>query len=628
MRALIAAAMLAMAFAGPTQAQQGASAPGQFTHLDMFSLGFGGVNRSVGLYVPHSYQRGRPAPLIIALHGRHSSAQAMHAMSHLAAVAERRGAILFYPETAGAYWNDQGPGTIRRHDPPQDDVGFINAALNAVAQDYPIDREHMYLVGYDNGGAMAYSMACRGPMHFAGVAIVSALMWNYTSNACANARATPMLIMHGERDDLFPTEGGPIAGSIAGSGGAQLLSASATIDVWRRVNGCGGSGAASGGDIYSPNCSGAPLAYVSVNGGEHDWFHDGAGYQLNKQGVDATATIDHFLFDRGSFSPPTGQGAARLPRSWIVYVPPSYNPARPTPLVFVLHGRPSNAPAMAAISQMNAVAARRGFIVVYPQGLNNEWNAYYDLVRQPAIAPQDDISFLKTLTEDLGVDLNVDRRRMYVTGFSNGGFMTLRLACSASNYFAAFAPVSAELYTQLTSRCQGNPAPILLMHGTRDPSVPYDGVVQNSSGAVPGDLDSPMRSPGASRFGPSGMGSGGAAPQMDLGLGGSSGPIKITLTAFETAAFFTRRNHCDHSGTQSAYPQGGQSPGTSVIRFASHGCENNDDVVFYVINGGGHTWAGVPGVLGDALGPVNQDINAGEEIWNFFSRHSLSHDPQ
>lgn len=610
MRAFVAAAMLALAVAGPTQAQQGASAPSQFTHLDMFSLGFGGVNRSVGLYVPHSYQRGRPAPLIIALHGRYSSAQAMHAMSHLAAVAERRGAIVLYPETVGAYWNDGGFAALQRRETPQDDSGFIRAATNAVAQDYPIDREHVYVVGYDTGGAMAYSMACNGSAHLAGVAVVSALMWDYAAQACSNAHPTPMLIMHGERDDLFPSAGGSPGGTA--SNGHALLSANATVSTWQRING-----------------SSAPVSYVSVNGGEHDWFHDGAAYQLNRQGVDAATAIDQFLFDRSAFTPPAGRSAARLPRSWIVYVPPSYNPAHPTPLVFVLHGRPSNAPAMAAISQMNAVAARHGFIVVYPQGFNNEWNAYYDLVRQPAIAPQDDISFLKTLTEDLGVDLNIDRRRMYVSGFSNGGFMTLRLACSASNYFAAFASVSAELYTQLTSRCQGNPAPIVLMHGTADPSVPYNGVaVQSGSSAAPGDLNSPMRSPGASRFGSTGMGGGAAAPQMDLGLGAADGPTKITLTAFETAAFFTRRNGCDRSGTQSVFPQSGHSPGTSVTRFASHGCQNSDDVVFYVINGGGHTWAGVPGVLGESLGAVNQDINASEEIWSFFSRHSLSHDPQ
>ena len=622
MRTFAAGAILAMALMGSASAQEGAAQPAAYSRLDMFALGHGGVNRSVGLYVPRTYQPGRPAPLIIALHGRFSSAQAMHAISHLAAVAEQRGALLLYPQTVAAYWNDGHFAALGRRETPADDAGFISAAVAAAEQDYAIDDEHLYLVGYDTGGSMAYNLACRGPLHFAGVAVISALMWDYAQQACAGARATPMLIMHGARDELFPTAGLAPEGRQT----VRMLSASDTVDVWRRINGCG----ADSGGVYA-NCSGAPLAYVSVGGGDHDWFHTGARYQLNRQGVDAAAAIDQFFFNRGNFARPGGGNAGRA-RSWIVYVPPSYNPARPTPVVLLLHGRPSNAPAMAAITRMNAVADRHGFIVVYPQGLNNEWNAFFDLVRQPAIAPQDDIAFLKTLTEDLSVDLNIDRRRMYMGGFSNGGFMTLRLTCSASNYFAAFASVGAELYTQLTTRCQGNPAPIALMHGTADPSVRYNGVVvQTGSGAgVPtgGGSGSPG---GGSGFG-AGGGMGGSTASgfggLGFGDGGPANPSRVSLSAFETAAFFTRRNHCDVAGTRTVFPESGRSPGTHVTRFAPRNCAEGDDVAIYVIEGGGHTWPGVPGVLEENLGAVNEDINASEEIWNFFATHSLAADPR
>ncbi|MBI3437732.1 MAG: hypothetical protein HY054_03595 [Proteobacteria bacterium] len=627
MKKLFVAALAVLALVDPTHAQQPTS-PTPFAHLDMFALSYGGAQRSVGLYVPQTYQRGRPAPLIIALHGRFSSAQAMHAMSHLVAVAERRGAIVVYPETAGGFWNDGGYAALARREAPSDDAGFVSAVTTALAQDYAIDRSQTFLVGYDLGGAMAYNLACGGSQRFAGVAIVSALMWDYAEQSCAHASASPMLIMHGERDALYPSAGAGPTGPIT----ARRLSAAATVDVWRRINGCNRPSASSNGDQFYANCSGAPLAYISVSGGEHDWFHDDPRYRLNHQGVNAASVIDSFFFDRAAFTLPSGGSDGGRARSWIVYVPPNYNPAHPTPVVFVLHGRPSNATAMAWSAQMNPVAARHGFIVVYPEGLNNEWNAYYDLVRQPSIAPQDDIAFLEALTQDLGVDFNIDRRRMYVSGFSNGAFMTLRMACSASNYFAAFAPVSAELYTQLTSRCQGNPAPIVLMHGTADISVPYNGVqTQQSAGArTPGGGGgvSPGGGMGGSMNGGAGNGLGGGIGGAG-GLGMDGGPTRITLTAFETATYFMRRNHCSQSGATTVFPQSGHSSGLShVTRFAAHDCQNGDDVVFYVIDGGGHAWPGERDDLPAGAGAVNRDINASEEIWNFFAAHPLPHDPQ
>src|SRR5262249_25046787 len=153
-------------------------------------------------------------------------------------------------------------------------------------------------------------------------------------------------------------------------------------------------------------------------GGEHDWFHVGDRYQLNREDVDTAHLIDSFFFDRATFALPDPHPDAARSRSYFVYTPPSYDPSRPMPLVVLLHGRSSNAISMALITEMNDVAKRHGFIVVYPQGLNNEWNAIFDLVHQRGVSPQDDVAFLKRLTEDLSVDLNIDRRRMFIGGFS------------------------------------------------------------------------------------------------------------------------------------------------------------------------------------------------------------------
>jgi len=585
-RLLAALALMATLLAGAAEARA-------FDRdLDMQTIAHAGASRSLGIYVPASHDPARPAPLIVALHGRFSSAKALHAESGLAAVAEARGAILLYPEAAGAFWNDGGHAALGRREPPSDDAGFIEAAIAAVAGAYAVDQSRIYLIGHDVGGSMAYRLAC-GERRFAGIAVSAALMWDYVAAACPAAQPTPLIILHGRDDAEFPTRGGPIPN---GRTDARRLSADATVEFWRTQLGCASRADATGsngGAFYALCGARGALAYVGVGRGAHVWFRDGEGYQLNRHSLSAATVIDGFFFDRARFSLPNTRSGSR-PRSWITYVPPSYNAAQPTPLVVVLHGRPSTAASMAAISEMNAVAARRGFIVVYPEGLDNEWNTHFDLIRSNAslsggrsTLPQDDVGFLETLTEDLGVDLNIDRSRMYVAGFSNGGFMTMRMACSAADTFAGFAEVGAALYVEMNDVCRRSPAsPILLMHGTGDRSIPYDGVTV-------------------------------ANPQ-----GGE--PIRITLSVIDTVSFFARRNGCTMAGQSTTFAESGRSPGTHVIRFVPNEC-TGAPLEYYLINGGGHTWPGVPDMMpAEDFGPTNLDIHASEVIWDFFSRQTLA----
>jgi len=559
--------------------------------LDMRALTHAGVARSYGVYTPANLTPGRPAPLIIALHGRYSSAKALHAMSGLAAIAEARGAVLLYPETVGAFWNEGGHVALQRREPAQDDAGFIDAAVAAVSAAHAIDAARIYVVGHDVGGSMAFSLAC-GARPLAGVAVVSALMWDYAQEGCAT-RPTRILILHGRDDENFPVRGGAVANARTE---ARRSSAAQTIAFWRERLGCAarpGASASNESALYTGCSNGAAFAYVGVARGAHEWFRDGPGYAINRHRIDASTEIDRFFFAAGAYQLPATRADGRA-RSWITYVPPSYDPARPTPLVFVLHGRPSNAASMAAISEMNAVAARHGFIVVYPEGIDNEWNTHFDLVRSNAslggarsTLPQDDVDFLKTLTRDLGVDLNIDRTRMYVAGFSNGGFMTMRMACSASDTFAGFAEVGAALYLEMNDVCRRSPpSPILLMHGSADQSIPYGGVtVANPEGGE---------------------------------------PIRITMRVLDTVAFFARRNGCGQAGRSTTFAESGRSPGTHVIRFVPNEC-TGAPLEYFLINGGGHTWPGTPDVMpAENFGPTNLDIRASEVIWDFFSRQTLT----
>ena len=211
---------------------------------------------------------------------------------------------------------------------------------------------------------------------------------------------------------------------------------------------------------------------------------------------------------------------------------------------------------------MNAVAENHNFIVVYPDGIDNEWNAQFDLSARAvslngrrSTLPQDDVGFLQTMMDDLALDFNIDRSRLYLGGFSNGGFMSYRMACSAGGTFAAFAPVSGNLYLELSDLCRRSlPTPILIMHGTADPSVPYDGV--QVAGRETEDR------------------------------------IRVSYGIQDTVAAFARRNGCSLSGESTTFAERGDSPGTSVLRFVPRDCTTGADVELYIINGGGHTWPG------------------------------------
>lgn len=249
---------------------------------------------------------------------------------------------------------------------------------------------------------------------------------------------------------------------------------------------------------------------------------------------------------------------------------------------------------MAYFTGMNTVAENNNFIVVYPDGIDNEWNAQFDLsARDVSLSgrrstlPQDDVGFLKTLMDELAVDFNIDRSRLYLGGFSNGGFMTYRMACSAGDTFAAFAAVGGNMYTELGPLCRrSDPTAILIMNGTADPSVPYNGVLVPSSDPV-GD------------------------------------PTRISYGVLDTVSALARRNGCGASGTTTTFAERGESPGTSVTRFEARDCDPGADLVLYAINGGGHTWPGHPR-LAPELGATNMDMDAGEVIWDFFSEHTLA----
>ncbi|MBK6932937.1 MAG: prolyl oligopeptidase family serine peptidase [Saprospirales bacterium] len=164
-------------------------------------------------------------------------------------------------------------------------------------------------------------------------------------------------------------------------------------------------------------------------------------------------------------------------RSYTAYVPADWTPADRWPLVFVLHGFTQTGQAIMDISGFNAVADTNRFICVYPNGINNGWNTNNPF---PGSSTANDVGFILALADTLTGQYHVDPRRMYACGFSAGGFMSHKLACEASDRFAAIASVSGTMTSTAFGLCQPiRPMPVLQIHGTADGVVAYNGSFAN-----------------------------------------------------------------------------------------------------------------------------------------------------
>lgn len=167
-----------------------------------------------------------------------------------------------------------------------------------------------------------------------------------------------------------------------------------------------------------------------------------------------------------------------LKRSYRTYVPRQL--AAGAPLVLVMHGSGQNGAEIRVETgyAFERLADERGFAVVYPDSYSFDWN---DCSKVGDFSVQgrevDDVSFLRGLADKLVADNGIDPKRVFATGVSAGGFMALRLALEAPSQFRAVAAVSANVPRPENFKCKpvGAGTSVMIMNGTKDPLVPFDG---------------------------------------------------------------------------------------------------------------------------------------------------------
>jgi polyhydroxybutyrate depolymerase len=247
-------------------------------------------------------------------------------------------------------------------------------------------------------------------------------------------------------------------------------------------------------------------------------------------------------------------------RAFLVHMPP--HPSAAMRLVVDFHGASSDMQQQDIYSGFDPVADAHGFVVASPNGADAA-------IRQWRYFNVDDTSFAVAIVRELALHACVDRAHAYAVGFSSGAGMTASLACQASDTFAGFGPVAADVY--FPALCaNAKVRPIIIFHGTADPVVPYYG-------------------------------------------GHIGGPSGLAIApAEETAAAWAKHNGCTAGATQTRLS-------SQVITLTWKGCKA--PVVMYRIVGGGHTWPGST-IDVSALGLTTHQVSATAQMWKLFSSNS------
>jgi polyhydroxybutyrate depolymerase len=163
-----------------------------------------------------------------------------------------------------------------------------------------------------------------------------------------------------------------------------------------------------------------------------------------------------------------------LTRSFIVHVPAGYDNTRPIPLVLNFHGATMTAALQQRTTGMDAKADEAGFVVVYPDGVDQSWNAGA-CCGGAASKDIDDVGFARAVVAYTRERVCVDPKRIYATGFSNGGRMSYRLGCEAADLFAAIAPVAGTKSFPDLENSPGcapqRPIPLLDIMGSLDSRI-------------------------------------------------------------------------------------------------------------------------------------------------------------
>lgn len=277
-------------------------------------------------------------------------------------------------------------------------------------------------------------------------------------------------------------------------------------------------------------------------------------------------------------------------RSYIVHVPAAYKAQTPLPLVIMLHGGGGTARAAMWETGWAAKADQEGFLAVFPNAMARNpskrssfagnpqlWNDGSERFYPGQQAP-DDVGFIAAMLDDLATRFALDAQRVFLTGFSNGASMSLRIGAELPARIAAIAPVAGALWFD-PPKLQ-HPVSLHYLTGTADPLNLIDGGV-------------PKLATGAS----------------------DSVRAKPKPAVRDSILKWARALGCPDQAASISSTDG-------IYREAYADCMGTAEVVYVAVDGLGHTWAGGKSILPEFMvGKTSNKISATDAIWEFFQKH-------
>ncbi|MDD5361459.1 MAG: PHB depolymerase family esterase [Ignavibacteria bacterium] len=267
-------------------------------------------------------------------------------------------------------------------------------------------------------------------------------------------------------------------------------------------------------------------------------------------------------------------------RKYILHIPETNTLIYKLPLLIVLHGHGGNGKQIMKETGFNEISDRERFIAVYPYGINKGWNDGREISTEST--KYDDVKFISRIIDTTFAEFEIDTSRIFVTGMSNGGFLSIYLAYKLNSRILAAAPVCANIPERIKDEYTfAKPVSVMLINGTEDPLVKYEG------------------------------------GKVGFGLTKGRG---YSISTDETVKIFVSLDKCNPVPVTEEIPDKDEEDDCYAQKYIYKGGNGNTDVVLVKVINGGHSYPGGTQYLPKFIvGNICMDFKASELIWKFFN---------